>query len=462
MRRLLPFLAAFAALLPAASAQAASVHVAPAGADNPTCGAQTSPCRTPLYVDDSRAVAGDTVIVHAGRYQAAASGTTLSTDGVRWLGESGVRPTVANAGPVMVDYWRLTGDDLEVAYLEFDVDDETNQLRNLDLRANRQNVHHNWLHDAEGAGCILGGNVPVLDAHVHHNLIEQCGDFSVPDNNLHHCAYFGDSQRLTFENNVVDTCVSRGIQLYPTGTDAKILNNTFVRAGRNPILNSGFDGTTIAGNIAADSGDLATAQDHKAAVRVTSDSIGVTVRNTVMWSNAIDDVTGPATEIDNIVGDPRFAGPADLHLLAGSAAIAWAYAPLAPATDFDDTLRDAFPDAGAYEHVPAPEPTPTPTPEPTSEPTPEPTPTPAPDPTSAPYQPACAPTCDEQIAQLRADIARLTGERDQALADLAAARASIEQTLTELAGMTGLRDAWKTRAEKAEDQVARIRAITSE
>lgn len=53
-------------------------------------------------------------------------------------------------------------------------------------------------------------------------------------------------------------------------------------------------------------------------------------------------------------------------------------------------------------------------------------------------------------------------ERDQALADLADTQAALDASEQNLSDMTDSRDAWKARAEKAEDQVARIKSIASE
>ncbi len=65
--------------------------------------------------------------------------------------------------------------------------------------------------------------------------------------------------------------------------------------------------------------------------------------STLKEVNALAGATG------NISADPMFAGPADLHLGAGSACINAGTPVGAPRTDFDGKVRDAKPDIGAYE-----------------------------------------------------------------------------------------------------------------
>jgi hypothetical protein len=123
----------------------------------------------------------------------------------------------------------------------------------------------------------------------------------------------------------------------------------------------------------------------------------------------------------------------DFHLAFGSPAIDAGDPQYASPTDLDGKARVGRPDAGAYEFGVPPEPTPTPTPTPSPSPTPTPTPSPeptptatpeptatptvepTPEPTPAPYTPACAPTCDEQIRDLRSEVARLMDKITTAL-----------------------------------------------
>jgi hypothetical protein len=112
--------------------------------------------------------------------------------------------------------------------------------------------------------------------------------------------------------------------------------------------------------------------------------------------------------------------------------------------------------------TPTPSPTPTPTPEPTPTPTPEPTPTPTPEPTPEPYSPECAPTCDELVADLRADVAA----HEATIAGLTADRDDWQARALDAEDW---RERWKARALEAEalngvaeDKLDRIRAILAE
>jgi hypothetical protein len=141
-----------------------------------------------------------------------------------------------------------------------------------------------------------------------------------------------------------------------------------------------------------------------------------TVRGNIMEEFG-NECGGCATVSENMVGgSPGFTS--GYELAAGSAAVDGSTSGLA--TDRLGRERDARPDIGAHEFAgTAPEPTPTPTPTATAtatpEPTPEPTttPTPDPEPTPDPYQPECAPTCDQQIADLEArleEVRSIAGE----------------------------------------------------
>ena len=360
MRLLLLTALAFAALASfalAAPAHAAELHITPAGSDTAACTA-TAPCRT-IPRAATVAVAGDDIAVHAGTY-AGGSGTTISKPGIQ------VRAAVGET-PVLTGAWRATGDDQEWGPgLKFDASGSS-MIRNFDIRADRVDFHHNEATGGEDGACVLVGNVASAGSKIRDNHIHDCGSTDSSRANLDHCIYAGDPVGLLVANNVIADCVSRGVQLYPAGSGAQIVNNTVIRAGRNGILSNGNDNATVANNVIVDSGHKFAATDHKYAVRVTSDSTGVTVRRNVFWGNAINGVAGGATVTENLTADPLLAG---WRLSAGSPAIGWADPLLAPLSDFEGDLRDGAPDAGADEYI-APAPTPTPEPEPSGEPTPE-------------------------------------------------------------------------------------------
>lgn len=72
------------------------------------------------------------------------------------------------------------------------------------------------------------------------------------------------------------------------------------------------------------------------------------------------------------------------------------------------------------------------------------------------------PSCADQVAGLQTVIDQLRTDLAAANGRVADTETALTQSQADLAAMTDSRDAWKTRAQKAEDQVARIKTIAVE
>ncbi|MDA0180325.1 LamG domain-containing protein [Solirubrobacter phytolaccae] len=199
---------------------------------------------------------------------------------------------------------------------------------------------------------------------------------------------------VTIENNVFahSTNIEAGswhyFSLYvgDTGSDGGTLQNWVVR-------NNTFE---IPANISRTSGTGSRWTNNLGSWSCVS---GVTYRGNVgSKCGSSDKAVSPASSTKTTPAAFAWVNPAvyDFRLKAGSPAINAGVADDAPARDRDGKLRDATPDAGAYEFgttsTPTPTPTPTPTTTPSPTPTPTPTSTPTPTPTATPVPPAPTPT----------------------------------------------------------------------
>ncbi len=342
----------------AASSRAAStLYISPSGADTNACTLDL-PCRT-VSRANTAALSGDTVVVKAGVYGATGTTTTFSKGGVAWQGEG---------KPELRGYHSATGAGASFKGLYFHGptgnvggNGTGGNSRLLDVRAGNIRVEGNEFFDSDGHACVYVGSEGASGIVIERNYMHECGAYQDPAQaNLDHCIYANNPVGVRIANNLLERCFAHGIQLYPGGSDAVVVNNTISDAGRNGILNNGNARARMHNNVIVGSGWNSTSSSHWYAIRQSSGT-GAEARNNVFWGNRENATTGTLGTSANLVADPLLIG---LRPQAGSAAIGWALAAWAPLADYDGTVRDSSPDAGAVEYVapaPVPEPTATPT-----------------------------------------------------------------------------------------------------
>jgi hypothetical protein len=336
------------AALGAQTAQAASTrYLSPSGSDTNACTAQ-QPCRT-LARAQAVALAGDTVVLHAGTYGARGQTFSATTPGLTFRGAAGeARPALLGRYATRAPHVRWTrllfdgptgnvggnGCDGEDGLLWFTTAAAGGRVDHSEIRNSRghfgvyveadADIDHNWIHDN---GCFGDPGTANLD----HGIYWASGSGSIHDNLIQHSYAFG-------------------IQLYPSANGVSVRHNTIVGSGRGGIIVAGATANTlIANNIIA----------HNATTGITA--FALTGANNVVGTNLIFGNPGGAfgsTTGLTIIGptfgeDPLFVSATDFHLQPGSPAIGAADAGDATTTDADDVQRGsgAPGDLGAYEFV---------------------------------------------------------------------------------------------------------------
>jgi hypothetical protein len=447
MLRLLAVLIA-AALLAPAGAHGATLTAAPSGSG--TACTQTAPCSTVGAYN--KAATGDTVSLAAGSY-----GVVKIPDG------GGKKVTLKAAGAVKFKSLENYTDN--VTYDGIDVDAQaTNTVAFYNAGMANVTFKHGRIGNVvDEKGALADGDNMVFDDVVFH-------DVKLKTDGVHtECLFIMVPEGLVMRNSEFRNCDVMDVNMNwpgywspqpPAYGHVTIENNVFGRS-------NGAYGFVL-GGIGPNPGAPACAQGNKASDylrgwRVVNNTFENPViigdgdngcgDGTNVWANNIGSGWGclPGITYTGNVGQKCGAGDhaatvagswfADsaLHLAAGSPAIGAASSTYAPTADRDGKARDSQPDAGAFEYqggtVPPPLPADT-----DHDGIPDGSdacPTVAgaqPDGCPVPPPPPPADPCAQTVA-----------ERDQALADLAA--------------MTDSRDAWKARAQKAEDQLSQIKTI---
>jgi Right handed beta helix region len=195
------------------------------------------------------------------------------------------------------------------------------------------------------AGVYVAG---AQDLRITGSFIHDNGDRSDPAQaNLDHGIYWADGSGIV-ANDLIEHNLAFGVHLYPSAGPVTVANNTIVANGRSGVIVSAHSfhcvvvNNIVFGNV-------------QNGIRSSSDLAGNgnAVLGNLLWANGErnfgTDLTGLAVS-GNVTADPRFAGPRDFRLRAGSPAVGRALAQYAPR---DDILGRPRPrgqaDLGAFE-----------------------------------------------------------------------------------------------------------------
>jgi hypothetical protein len=374
-----------------------------------------NPCTTTLQADEDLSAfletlrPGDVGCLPGGEY----------TDGcnVRWETDATAttRATLRSTpGELAVLHTSLTvaGDNLTVSRIRVaEIDGSCgSDMSGFTVQGANDRIEYSSVYHVSRHGILT--NTSSSNVTLHGNRIGSVGTECAFD----HGIYFQTSGRIT-RNVISDMRCGYGIHLYAHPHDVVVAQNTVagssVRAGI--LVATDGDDITVASNIVVGNAGFG--------IDFRSCGQRCLVDGNLTWGNGSDPVGGllatAATNTRN--ADPLFAD-GEYRVGPGSPAVDTASPDLAFSPDRDgQQLMGAGPDVGAYEY-------------PGSEP--------------SAYDAACAPSCDEQLQDLRTESATTVALLDRTSADLAA--------------MTTSRDEWRARAQKAEDRLARIVALARE
>jgi hypothetical protein len=369
-----------------------------------------NPCTTTLQDGDLSAFLdtlrpGDVGCLPGGDY----------TDGctVRWETEATAtaRATLRSTpGELAVLHSSLTvaGDNLTVSRVRVAGIDGScgSDMSGFTVQGANDRIEYSSVHDVSRHGILT--NTSSSNVTLQGNRIDAVGSDCAYD----HGIYFQSSGRIT-RNVISDLRCGYGIHLFAHPHDVVVAQNTVVgsRVRAGILVATDGDDITVASNILA--GNAGHGIDFRACGQ------RCLVDGNLTWGNDGDAVGGLlASEATNTRNaDPLFAD-GEYRVGPGSPAIDSASPDLTFSPDRDgQQLMGTGPDVGAYEYPSGSTPT-------------------------------CAPTCDEQLQDLRTESATTAALLDRTTADLAA--------------MTASRDEWRARAEDAEDRLARIASIAGE
>jgi hypothetical protein len=165
-----------------------------------------------------------------------------------------------------------------------------------------------------------------------------------------HGLYCGHCRGGVVANNVFDHNLAWNLQIYPDARDMLITQNTIVHAGASGIMVGGdaewaSRGIRIVNNILA--------YNHSWGVQTYSEGgptpTGTVARRNLFYANGtapIRSVLGGLTVSGSVFGRPRFRGPLDYRLRAGSPALDRGAAPWVLRFDHDGRRR---PRGGGYD-----------------------------------------------------------------------------------------------------------------
>jgi hypothetical protein len=330
----------------AQAAQAASArHVSPSGSDTAACTAR-QPCRT-LARAQAVALAGDTIVLHAGTYGALGQTFSATKPGLTFSGAAG------EDRPALLGRYVTRATDVRWTGLLFDGptgDVGGNGCAGEDgllwftSTAAGGRVDHSEIRGSRGHFGVYVES----DAEIDHDWVHDNGCFGDPATaNLDHGIYWA-SGAGAIHDNLIEHSYAYGIQLYPAADGVSVRHNTIVGSGRGGIILAGAAAhTVIANNIIA--GNATTGIS---AFALTG--AGNEVRKNLIYGNpegAFGSTTGLTITGPTIAEDPLFVSATDFHLQPGSPAIGAAEAGDATATDLGDVPRGpgALADLGAYE-----------------------------------------------------------------------------------------------------------------
>jgi hypothetical protein len=349
----------------------ADVYLSPTGSDSNSC-TQTAPCRT-IERGQTAASSGAWVRLGPGDYSAEGHTTTLSKDGINY------GRVIGQARPRVLGKTSVSGDSVKIN--NWLVDGPTGNVNGnagctahpgesvlIDVSGANDVVEFSQIRESYGnAGIFVSG---VVNARIANNNVHDNGGFGVCGlglENGQHGIYWSSGTGVVENNRIVHNW-TRGVQLYSKPTGVTVANNTIAWNGRAGIIQGGSSGS----NVAANNIVAGNAWNGQCGIYAYAGTLLVT--HDLLWHNVSSDTCGGNVSNDgtSVTADPLFVGadvdsppaPLDknrrwttaeanapnLHLTASSPAIGLADPAYASANDFDGQVRDAEPDAGAYEY----------------------------------------------------------------------------------------------------------------
>jgi hypothetical protein len=346
------------AALQATTANAADLHVAPAGSDhNP--GTAAAPFKTILKASTA-ARPGDTIRVAPGDYPGSfltqASGTEQAriryVSDVKW----GAR-IVPHPDSRRVYAWGNLGDHVDIEGFEIDGKSGTVWRNGIVTRGSNNSMTNNHVHHiADTVPCDNQGGSAINATYLNRGV-----NAKITANVVHHIGwngcvfiqgiYMGTSGEV--KNNLAYAIGYAAIHLWHDATDVIIANNTVFGSGYGILVGSGdfyysyrpVDNTHVSNNIAYDN----TVGIAERGVHGSHN----TYTNNLVYQNSYADWSMDSRHTGTIAADPQFVsykrdGGGDYRLSGNSPAIGKGSPVHAPPDDLQGAPRVAGIDLGAY------------------------------------------------------------------------------------------------------------------
>jgi hypothetical protein len=336
-------------------------YVAPNGSDN-NPGTAAAPFQS-IARAGRAALPSTTVHVAPGTYAGGIKTTVHGSAGARIYFVSSMKwgARIVGAGTARMA-WNNRGDYVDIIGFRVDGSDAVWHY-GIYNGGSYARIRANWVHDvAKNVGCSGSGGAAIgIDGYYRGVRSDAIGNL-VHDIGPAGCRYIHGIYMSTsgsVKNNVVYRVAEAAIHLWHDATDVIISNNT-VTASQTGILVGGGDfyfssgpnnNTMVSNNIVYDNGAGISEQGQTGTGnRYTNNLVFQNARYDIRLKNALV-ASGTINAAPQFVAYTRDGTP-DLHLAAGSPALAKGTPTDAAPTDFDDMPRNGATgyDIGAYQH----------------------------------------------------------------------------------------------------------------
>lgn len=368
----------------AAASGGIDYYVSPSGSDK-NLGTQNAPFQTITKAVSVAITPGTTVHVAPGTYTE--STLTVSQSGTATAPITFISDTPLGAKIADTSWhaWNITGSYITLKDFEVYMINPGSASDIVEIHGNNESVVGNYLHDLDnssGAPCYGGGAVDVYEGtgvQVVGNRIVHAGPATAC--NQMHGIYSGNMYSY-IANNIISDVSGYGIQIWPEGSNSKVVNNDVANARTGGIIvgaevGHSIDFLYVANNIVrggywgireccTSSGTLGTHMTY-----TNNDVIESGAGGAYYFVPGTGSIAQNPFSVDPQYVNWQTNGSGDYHLQATSPMIDKVASTGTPSTDFAGNPRpqgNGY-DIGAYEYV-FPTPTPTPTATPTSTSTP--------------------------------------------------------------------------------------------